>query len=167
MRKPSTIDEYIEAFHSDVQNILHQIRTLIQQTAPEAEEAIKYGIPTFVFAGKNLVHFGAFKHHIGFYPTPVGIEEFQAELSQYKSSKGSVQFPFTKPVPFDLVRRIVLFNTNKNINKTNKNNSKNKTQIRRLSAFLYKLCRLSFYQILARKLSGVYILLPGLTLNAS
>ncbi|ELR72595.1 hypothetical protein C900_00974 [Fulvivirga imtechensis AK7] len=106
--KHNTIDEYIADFPVDVQNILQQIRQTIAKTAPDAQEAIKYAIPTFVLNG-NLVHFAAFKNHIGFYPTPTGTEEFKKELSVYKSGKGSVQFPLDKPMPLDLISRIVEF----------------------------------------------------------
>jgi uncharacterized protein YdhG (YjbR/CyaY superfamily) len=100
--KPRTIDEYIAMFPTDVQKILENLRQLIRETAPEAEETIDYGIPTFKLNG-NLVHFAAFKNHIGFYPAPSGIEAFKKELSLYKQSKGTVQFPLDKPIPIDLV----------------------------------------------------------------
>ena len=106
--KQNTIDEYIADFPDDVQNILQQIRQTIRKAAPEAQEAIKYAIPTFVLNG-NLVHFAAFKSHIGFYPTPTGTEEFKEEFSVYKSGKGSVQFPLDEPMPLDLISRIVEF----------------------------------------------------------
>lgn len=105
---PATIDAYIAAFPEDVQAVLQQIRRTIHDTAPEATEAISYGMPTFKLHG-NLVHFGAFKSHIGFYPTPTGVEEFVAELSRYKQGRGSVQFPLNQPMPLDLIRRIVAF----------------------------------------------------------
>ena len=105
---PKNIDEYIAGFPRDVQEILKQIRTTITKVAPDAEEAIKYQIPTFVLNG-NLVHFAAFKNHIGFYPTPSGIEEFKDELSPYESAKGSVQFPIDKPMPLSLIEKIVKF----------------------------------------------------------
>lgn len=107
-RSPNTIDEYIVGFPRHVQESLKQVRTSIKKVAPDAEEAIKYQIPTFVLNG-NLVHFGAFKNHIGFYPTPSGIEEFKDELSQYESSKGSVQFPINEPMPLSLIEKIVKF----------------------------------------------------------
>lgn len=100
------IDEYIAGFPDDIREILEKIRLTVKKAAPDAEEAIKYGMPTFVLNG-NLVHFAAFKKHIGFYPTPQGIEEFQEELSAYESGKGSAQFPLDKPIPYDLIRRIV------------------------------------------------------------
>ena len=104
----ASIDEYIEGFPPEVQVRLQQIRETIHAAAPEATEAISYQMPTFKLNG-NLVHFGAFKHHIGFYPAPTGIEAFAAELARYQSAKGSVRFPFDEPLPLDLVRRIVLY----------------------------------------------------------
>ena len=107
-RQCKTIDEYMGTFPPDVQKILEQLRETIHETAPEAEEAMKYGIPTFTLNG-NLVHFAAFKHHIGFYPTPSAIEAFKRELYPYKTTKGTIQFPIDAPIPFDLVRRMVAF----------------------------------------------------------
>jgi uncharacterized protein YdhG (YjbR/CyaY superfamily) len=104
-----TIDEYIVTFPADVQVILKKMRQTIHQAAPEAVEAISYQMPTFKLNGKNLVHFAAWKGHIGFYPTPSGTSTFQKELSPYKASKGSVQFPLDKPIPYDLVKKIVAF----------------------------------------------------------
>jgi len=106
--KPRSIDEYIAAFPRDVQKILQQVRATIKKAAPDAEEAIKYQVPTFVLDG-NLVHFGAFKKHIGFYPTSSGIEAFKRELAGYKSARGSVQFPFDEPMPLRLIEKIVKF----------------------------------------------------------
>lgn len=111
---PKDMDEYIAGFPEDVREILEKIRMTIREAAPDAEEAIKYRMPTFTLRG-NLVHFAAFKNHIGFYPAPRGIEEFKAELSVYKGAKGSVQFPFGKPVPFDLISRIVKFRVEGNL----------------------------------------------------
>lgn len=105
---PRNIDEYIAGFPRDVQAILEQIRTTIREAAPDAEEAIKYQIPTFVL-NENLVHFAAFKNHIGFYPTPSGIEKFRNELSSYEGAKGSVRFPIDKPMPLRLIKKIVAF----------------------------------------------------------
>lgn len=105
---PKTIEEYIAGFPPEVQQILQQIRATIRKAAPDAEEAIKYRIPTYVLNG-NLVHFGAFKKHVGFYPTPSGIEAFKMELSRYEGAKGSVQFPFDKPMPLALISKIVKF----------------------------------------------------------
>lgn len=111
------IDEYIAEFPADIQAMLEQIRAIIAKTAPTAEEAIKYAIPTFVLNGRNLVHFAAFKNHIGFYPTPTGIESFQKELSKYKQGKGSVQFPLDEPMPLALITKIVKFNMVRNAEK--------------------------------------------------
>ena len=101
-----SIDEYISGFPKDIQLMLQQIRATIAKSAPGAEEAIKYAIPTFVLNGRNLVHFAAFKNHIGFYPTPTGIESFQKELSKYKQGKGSVQFPLDEPMPLALITKL-------------------------------------------------------------
>lgn len=108
------IDDYIAAFPKEIQAMLEQIRATISKVAPTAEEAIKYAIPTFVLNGRNLVHFAAFKNHIGFYPTPTGIESFQKELSKYKQGKGSVQFPLDEPMPLALITKIVKFNMARN-----------------------------------------------------
>ncbi|MDV2989088.1 MAG: DUF1801 domain-containing protein [Dehalogenimonas sp.] len=106
---PQTIDEYIARFPEEVQVILQEMRRTISAAAPEAVEAIRYQMPTFKLKGKNLIHFAAFKHHIGLYPTPSGITAFDKELAPYKKAKGSAQFPLGKPVPYDLVRRITEF----------------------------------------------------------
>ena len=111
---PGNIDEYIAVFPQAVQEILEQIRETIRKAAPDAEETISYQIPTFRLRG-NLVHFAAFKKHIGFYPTPTAIERFKDELSGYESAKGSVKFPLDKPIPFDLISRIVTFRVNENL----------------------------------------------------
>lgn len=105
---PITIDDYIKTFPADVQQILETLRKVIREAAPEAEEAISYQIPTFRLNG-NLVHFAGYKKHIGFYPTSSGIEAFKEELSAYEGAKGSVKFPIEKPLPLDLVRKIVAF----------------------------------------------------------
>ncbi|MCC7466621.1 MAG: DUF1801 domain-containing protein [Saprospiraceae bacterium] len=102
------IDDYISAQPEEVRDLLELVRNLIRDEAPEASEDIKYGIPTFIQNG-NLVHFAAFKHHIGLYPTPSGMTEFAEELSPYKAGKGSVQFPLDKPLPLELIRKIVRF----------------------------------------------------------
>lgn len=111
--QPQTIDAYIAGFPDDVQDILKKIRRIICDAAPDAEEAIKYQIPTFVLGG-NLVHFAAFEKHIGFYPTPSGIEQFKDALSGYKSAKGSVQFSLDSPIPYNLVKKIVEFRVQEN-----------------------------------------------------
>jgi uncharacterized protein YdhG (YjbR/CyaY superfamily) len=105
---PQTIDEYIAAFPENIQEKLNQLRQVIQAASPEAQETINYAMPTFKLHG-NLVHFAAYKNHIGFYPTPTGIEHFSERLAVYKGAKGSVQFPHDQPMPFDLIREIVLY----------------------------------------------------------
>ncbi len=114
-----TIDEYIAVFPPEVQSILSNIREIIRETAPEATEKISYQMPTFYLNG-NLVHFAAYHKHIGFYPTPSGIEAFQEELSKYKGAKGSVQFPLNQPIPYDLIRKIVLYRLEENRNSKKK-----------------------------------------------
>lgn len=104
----SNIDEYIALFPEEIQEILAKIRQIINENAPEASEKISYQMPTFYLNG-NLIHFAAFKHHIGLYPTPNGIDAFKEELSKYKGAKGSVQFPLDQPIPYDLIKRIVLY----------------------------------------------------------
>lgn len=104
----TTIDAYIAGFPPEVQVLLQQIRTTIQALAPEAREAMKYAIPTFTL-GSNLVHFAAYKNHIGLYPAPRALEAFKDELAGYKGSKGAVQFPLDQPLPMDLIARIVQY----------------------------------------------------------
>ncbi len=110
-----TIDEYIKTFPEDAQAILQKMRQTIRKAAPLAEEAISYQMPTFKLNGRNLVHFAGYKHHVGFYPVPSGIDAFEKELAPYKQGKGSVQFPLDRPVPYDLVRRIVIFRMKENL----------------------------------------------------
>ncbi len=112
----NSIDDYIATFPQDIQNILQELRATIKAAAPDAEEKISYQMPTFFLNG-NLVHFAAFKKHIGFYPTPSGIEAFQKELSVYDGAKGSVQFPIDEPMPLKLISRIVKFRAAENIKK--------------------------------------------------
>jgi uncharacterized protein YdhG (YjbR/CyaY superfamily) len=104
-----SIDEYLAEFPPDTRRVLGEVREAIRATAPGATETISYAIPTFDLNGRHLVHFAGFKSHVGFYPTSSGIAAFQDELDSYKSSKGSVQFPLDRPMPFDLIRRIVRF----------------------------------------------------------
>jgi uncharacterized protein YdhG (YjbR/CyaY superfamily) len=111
---PGNIDQYIVSQPAYVQPILRKIRETIHKAAPDAEEAIKYQIPTFVQNG-NLVHFAAFQNHIGFYPAPSGIATFRDELSRYKSAKGSVQFPLDQPIPYRLISKIVKFRVSENL----------------------------------------------------
>lgn len=120
MKKFKTMDEYINTFPKNVQIILEKMRQTMQQAAPEAIEAISYQMPTFKLNGKNLVYFAAWKNHIGLYPTPSGIEAFKKELSPYKMSKGSIQFPINEPIPYDLVIKIVKYRVKENLDKVNK-----------------------------------------------
>jgi uncharacterized protein YdhG (YjbR/CyaY superfamily) len=109
MDKFKTVDEYIASFPADVQKLLKQIRVLIKKKAPGAVESISYGMPAYKLNKKPLVYFAGYEKHIGFYATPAGHSEFAEELSKYKQGKGSVQFPLTAPIPFDLIERIVAF----------------------------------------------------------
>ena len=111
--KPTNVDEYIASFSKDIQSLLQEVRMTIRKAAPGALEMISYGIVAFKFHGKPLVYFAGFKNHIGFYPTPTGIEEFEKELSVYKQGKGSVQFPLDKPMPLKLIGKIVKYRMNK------------------------------------------------------
>lgn len=111
------IDTYINTFPPQVRTTLLSLKETIQRAAPEAEETIKYGIPTFVYHG-NLVHFAAYKHHIGFYPTPSAIKAFQAEVTEYKQSKGAIQFPLNAPLPLTLISKMVKFRVRENKEKT-------------------------------------------------
>lgn len=110
---PKTIDEYKALFPPAVQEILEKVRQVIQEAAPAAQEAIKYQIPTFELHG-NLISFGAYKTHIGLYPTPGGFAPFEAELAPYRTGKGTAQFPLDQPIPYDLIRRITLFRVAEN-----------------------------------------------------
>jgi len=105
---PRTIDEYIAGFPHDVQVILRRIRLTIRKAAPDAKEVIKYQIPTFTLRG-NLVSFAAYQNHIGIYPVPKGTERFQKQVAGYKSAKSTVRLPLDKPVPFELISRLVKF----------------------------------------------------------
>ncbi len=115
-----SIDEYINAFPRDVQQVLEGIRQAVHEAAPEAKEVISYQMPTFRQNG-ILVHFGAHTHHIGFYPTPSAINAFEEELAEYESAKGSVKFPLDKPMPFDLIKEMVQYKVEENRTKPEKN----------------------------------------------
>ncbi len=114
--KVGNIDTYIASFPAETQKLLKQIRETIKEAAPDAEEKMGYGIPTFTLQG-NLVHFASFKNHIGFYPAPSGIVAFRKELVAYKNSKGAVQFPIDKAIPFGLIAKIVKFRVKENLAK--------------------------------------------------
>ena len=122
MRSQSeNIDEYIRGFPKEIQNLLKEMKSTIQKAAPDAEEAIKYAMPTFVLNG-NLVHFAAYKNHIGFYPAPSGIEAFKKELSAYEGSKGAIRFPLDKPLPLSLITKIVKYRVKQNLEKAKAKN---------------------------------------------
>ena len=128
MTKKSTnnaVDKFIAGYPGEVREILGRVRAAIMENAPEAEETISYGIPTFRLKG-NLVHFAAFKNHIWFYPTPAGIEKFKKELSAYEGAKGSVKFPLDKPIPYALIGRIVKFRVRENLAKAEAKRQKKK-----------------------------------------
>jgi uncharacterized protein YdhG (YjbR/CyaY superfamily) len=116
---PEAVDVYISGFPDHVQELLNEIRSIIRKAAPQARQGISYGIPTFKLNG-YLVHFGAYEKHIGFYPTPSGIEHFKQELSLYEGGKGSIKFPLDQAIPWDLIRQIVEFRVAENIEKLNR-----------------------------------------------
>jgi uncharacterized protein YdhG (YjbR/CyaY superfamily) len=113
---PRNIDEYIAGFPPDVQKILERVRLTIRRAAPKAEEAIKYRIPAFTLKG-NLVYFAAHKNHVGIYPVPKGTKEFQKEISDYKAGKGTIRFPLDRPIPLDLLGKIIKFRVKENLEK--------------------------------------------------
>ena len=112
----NSIDEYNATFPAETQKILQALRATIKAAAPDADEKISYQMPTFALKG-NLVHFAAHKNHIGFYPTPSGIEAFKQELSLYEGAKGSIRFPIEEPLPLELISEIVKFRVAENLNK--------------------------------------------------
>lgn len=116
---PSSVDEYISQCPLQVQDLLRELRAVIQQTAPDATEKISYQMPTFYLRG-NLVHFAAFKNHIGFYPAASGVEAFKDVLTGYKISRGTIQFPLDQPLPYDLIRSIVQFRVAENLARAKK-----------------------------------------------
>jgi len=103
------VDQYIAGFPPNVQEILVEIRRIIHETAPDAAEGMNYGMPSYKLSGNPLVYYAGYKNHIGFYATPSGHEAFRMELMGYKKGRGSVQFPLTKPIPYDLIRQMVEF----------------------------------------------------------
>ena len=116
----NSIDEYIAEFPPGTQKVLSELRALIKASAPGATETISYAIPTFDLNGKHMVHFAGYAKHISFYPTGSRVEAFQEELKPYKSAKGSVQFPLGRPLPMDLIRRIVQFRVEETTGRTSK-----------------------------------------------
>jgi uncharacterized protein YdhG (YjbR/CyaY superfamily) len=112
----ASIDKYIENFPPDIQHTLNELRALIKAEVPEATEKISYGMPTFFLFG-NLVHFAAFKDHYSLFPAPSGIERFIDELKDYRTGKGTLSFAFDKPIPWELIRKVVKFRKEENLNK--------------------------------------------------
>jgi uncharacterized protein YdhG (YjbR/CyaY superfamily) len=125
---PGNIDEYIAAFPADVQEILQEIRTTIGEAAPDAEETISYQIPTFKLKGHYLVYFAAYKKHVALYPAPIGNPDFEAELSAYRSGKGTARFPLDKPIPFELIGNIVKFRVAETLGRASAKARKQKDQ---------------------------------------
>lgn len=121
----SNIDEFISAFPKDIREILQKIRKTIRKAAPDAEETISYGIPTFK-QSENLVHFAAFSKHIGFFPTPSGIRKFKKELTGFETSKGTVKFPLEKPIPYTLISRITKFRVTESLEREREKQSPKK-----------------------------------------
>ena len=113
-KKPTTIDEYIADFPRDMQPLLEKVRAAIRKAAPDAHEAIKYMMPTFVLEG-NLIHFAGYNHHIGLYPGSRPIEQFKDELVKYETSKGTVRLPLDKPIPVGLISKITKFCVKRNL----------------------------------------------------
>jgi uncharacterized protein YdhG (YjbR/CyaY superfamily) len=127
----SSIDEYIANFPEEIRSLLEALRATIKAAAPDAVEKISYQMPTFFLKG-NLVHFAAYKGHIGFYPTPGGIQAFKDEISIYKNEKGSVQFPIDKPLPLELIRKIVEFRVAENFKKCRSKITQEMMQVKRI-----------------------------------
>ena len=121
---PKTIDEYIAGFPKDVQEILEKIRMTIRKAAPDAEETISYAIPTFTQKGKYLIYFAGYKKHIGVYPVPAGDPELNEKLSVYQTGKGTLQFPLDKPIPYDLISKIVKLRVKENLAKAESKDKK-------------------------------------------
>jgi uncharacterized protein YdhG (YjbR/CyaY superfamily) len=112
---PKTIDEYISGFPRDVQDNLEQVRAAVQKAAPQAKETISYKMPTINLDGRYLVYFSACKSHIGFYPAPIGNPEFAEDVAKYGAGKGPLKFPYDKPIPLDLISRVVAHRVNENL----------------------------------------------------
>ena len=122
-KQPGNIEAYIAGFPEEIRKKLDEIRMIVKKAAPGAEETINYGVPTLILSG-NLVHFGGFKNHVGFYPAPSGIEAFKKELSVYEGAKGSVKFPLDKPLPAALITKIVKFRVKENLEKAKQKSKK-------------------------------------------
>jgi uncharacterized protein YdhG (YjbR/CyaY superfamily) len=122
--QPGSIDEYIGGFPDDVQQVLRQVRATIRDAAPDARETISYQIPTFALDGHPVVYFAGFKKHVSVYPAPVGSAEFAEEMAIYGSGRGTAKFPLDKPIPFDLIRRIVDFRLRETRERSSKRKAK-------------------------------------------
>ena len=114
-KKAASIDEYIAGFPKETQKILEQVRATIKNTVPDAEETISYAIPAFTLNKTYLVYFAGYKHHISLYPAPTGNEAFEKEIAAYKSGKGTVQFPLNKPLPLDLITKVIKYRLKENL----------------------------------------------------
>ena len=112
-----TVNEYIDSFPEEVKEVLNKIRKTVIKAAPDATETISYQMPTYKLNGKNLVHFAAYKSHVGFYPTPSGTISFKKELAPYKSGKGSIRFPLSQPIPYDLIKKVTEFRKKEELNR--------------------------------------------------
>jgi uncharacterized protein YdhG (YjbR/CyaY superfamily) len=120
-----TIDEYIETFKPKTQKTLNEIRNFIKTEVPEATEKISYGMPTFCLNG-NLIHFAAFTDHYSFFPSPSGIDVFfEKELAPYHTGKGTLRFPIDKPIPWDIIKKVIQFRVKENLNKIKNKKLKN------------------------------------------
>jgi uncharacterized protein YdhG (YjbR/CyaY superfamily) len=120
MKSFTTIKQYIASFPKELRPVLQSVHEIIAKSIPNVEETISYGMPTFKLNGHNLVHFAAYKTHIGFYPAPSGISAFKKELSGYSTSKGCVRFPIGKPLPLNIVAKIVTFRVKEDMNHVRK-----------------------------------------------
>lgn len=120
MQEFASITEYIKTFPKETQVILEKVRETINTVNPDFEEAIAYGIPTFKLNGKNIVHFGGYTKHVGFYPAPSGIDTFKKELAEYQKGKGTLQFPLDQPIPYDLIARVTEYRVAEHQKKTKK-----------------------------------------------
>ncbi|RWY46201.1 iron chaperone [Mucilaginibacter gilvus] len=117
MRTPKDVEEYFSWFSEATQNAMRQVKDTILKVMPQAEESISYAIPTYKYKGL-LAHYAAYEKHIGFYPGSLAVEVFAADIAGYKSAKGSIQFPLNKPMPLELITKIVEFRLNENLNNT-------------------------------------------------
>lgn len=118
--KPNNIDDYIANFPQETQEVLQQMRATIHKVAPGVEEKISYGMPTFNLNKHYLVYFAGYKNHVGLYPAPIGVDEFKEDMKPYKTGKGSIQFPLDRPMPWNLISRIIEYRIDENLKKEKK-----------------------------------------------